>query len=855
MSWRGRNLTHTLALACTCAIAPACSDARILLADAPFTLGKGRFLLEVSDSGSRLLLSRDGAPVLTLDPNAFQLGVVDDLSDDRSWNPSEIERRGEVESGVTFRSPVAWSAAEGLPGLDAQINLDFGGGITAKLALGVASASRFTLTLVPGTTQPGQPSVALARVRVRTSGDPREGFYGLGEQTDSIDNRGKLRAMQMEADADVESASNDAHAPVPMLVGTRGWAMFVASTRVGTFDVARKDPSVIEATFAVATMKAFPRAEPVRVDLFAGDAAIDLYREYFAVAGVPRPPPPWALGPWLWRNETKGQTEVEDDVAKIHDLDLATSGLWINGAYARAVSTFDFDPSRFPDPQKMIDRAHAAGLRVALWSTPYLEPAAEPMVGEANARGFFPQAGTPRNSWGLPIDFTSPEAAAFWRALVQRYTSVGIDGFKLDYGEDVIPSLGERRNVWRFSDGSDERTMHHRYSGLYHRVYVDAATGRDPAVASPFPPGSGLPFLLVRSAHWGEQSLGVIVWPGEMDATFTRRKERFVTREGQEVVGVGGLPATIVMGLSLAASGFPFFAADTGGYRHGPPNKELFVRWVEQTALSTVMEVGDASSQPPWLATPENGRDAESLEIYRTYARLHTRLFPYEWSYALRMIDDGRPIQRPLGLVHPELGVHPDDEYLFGDELLVAPVVSSGQTRRRLVVPAGTWIDFWDGTPFTPDARGEIEVDAPLAKLPLFLREGAIIPMLRPTIDTLAAATDTTVESFERDAGPLWALIAPGPPRAFDLWDGAHVARVDGDSFEVKNGRTFDRGFVLEIVSASEPVQILRDDGLVPRVGSLELLETTPTGWTWTPSRRGTLYIKLPPGDARVRVR
>jgi alpha-D-xyloside xylohydrolase len=557
----------------------------------------------------------------------------------------------------------------------------------------------------------------------------------------------------------------------------------------------------------------------------------------------------------VWRDENKDQAEVEDDIAKLRELDLATSGFWINRPYARAVNTFDFDPARFPEPQRMVDRAHAAGLRVALWSAPYLEPAAEPMFGEASARGFFPrEAGAPRNGWGPPIDFTSPDAAAFWRGLVQRYTSLGVDGFRLDYGEDLVPALGHKRNVWRFSDGSDERTMHHRFSGLYHRVYVDAAIGRDPALplSSPDP---ALPSLLVRSAHAGEQTLGVVVWPGDMDATFTRRKERFVTRAGEEVTGVGGLPATIVMGLSLSASGLPFFAADSGGSRHSPPDKELFARWVEQTALSTVMAVGDASSQPPWLATPESGRDAESLEIYRTYARLHTRLFPYEWSYVLRMIDDGRPIQRPLGLVHPELGVHPDDEYMFGDELLVAPVVASGQTRRRLVAPAGTWIDFWDGTPLSPDARGEIEVDAPLAKLPLFVREGAIVPMLRPTIDTLAGAIDTTVESFERDAGPLWALVAPGPPRTFDLWDGARIARTGDDAFEVKGGRTFNRGFVLEIIAAKEPAQVTRDEGPVPRLDSLELLSSEATGWTWTPSRRGTLYIKLSPGEARVRVR
>lgn len=827
---------------CVFAPASACSDATIALEPEPFAIGEGRFRLEVKGKGSELLLTRDGLTLLTLDRAALQLGVVDELAADRSWDPWEIDRRGEADSGVQLRSPIAWAAAPGSVEREAEIDLDYGAGITAKLKIGVASASRFTLTLLPGDTLPGRPAVALARVRLRTSGDPREGFYGLGEQVDSVDNRGKLRAMQMEADGEVESLSNEAHVPVPLLVGTRGWGVFAATNRVGTFDVARKDPSIVEVTFAVASLGGSPRAEPLRIDLFGGDAPLDLYREYFTAAGAPRPPPPWALGPWIWRNESKDQREVEDDIAKIRELDLATSGIWIDRPYARAVNTFDFEIARFPEPRQMIDHAHAAGLRIALWSTPYLEAAAEPLASEAKARGFFPREwGIPLNQWGLPIDFSSPDAAKFWTKLVERYTEIGIDGFKLDYGEDFVPSLGLKRNAWTLADGSDERTMHHRYSGLYHRVYAEPYESRPP-------------FLLVRAAHWGEQTLGMVVWPGDMDATFTQHKERFTTRSGEEVVGVGGLPSTVVMGLSLSASGFPYFAADTGGYRHSPPDKELFVRWVEQTALSTVMEVGDASSQPPWLSTPENGRDAESLAIYRTYARLHMRLFPYEWSYALRMATDGRPIQRPLGLAHPELGVHPNDEYLFGDELLVAPVLARGQTRRRVILPSGTWLDFWDATPVAADGRGEIEVDAPLAKLPLFLREGAIVPMLRPNIDTLASASDPGIESFADDPGPLWALVAPGPPRSFDLWDGSRIARLSDGSFEVKDGVAFDRGFVLDLVATPEPVQVLRDETLVPRVTSPELLATAAQGWTWTPDRRGTLRIKLSKGAGRVRI-
>jgi alpha-D-xyloside xylohydrolase len=362
---------------------------------------------------------------------------------------------------------------------------------------------------------------------------------------------------------------------------------------------------------------------------------------------------------------------------------------------------------------------------------------------------------------------------------------------------------------------------------------------------------------LCRAAHWGEQSLGLGIWPGDMDSTFTKHGEPLPGSAGDGATapaGVGGLPATIAMGLSLGVSGFPFFGADTGGYRHGPPDAELYVRWFEQTALSSVMQVGDGTSQPPWVFTPENGRTDATVDLYRTYARLHMRLFPYEWTLATRIATDGRPIQRPLGLAYPALGVHPSDEYLFGDDLLVAPVVTRGERRRRLVVPRGTWLDFWDGAPVTgsgPDASAEI--DAPLERLPLLLREGAIVPMLRPTIDTLSPATDPDVDSFARDPGALWVLVVPGPARSFTLWDGTSIARTNDGAIAVASGAVFAEGFVLELIATPEPTEVALDGG--PVLARADDLDAVAEGFTWLPDRRGTLRVKLPAGASRVLVR
>lgn len=810
-------MRRALALLCIA----SCTDGYAVLAPETVAVGSAAHRVVVEDDGRRIAFVRGDTTLLTFDATAFQVGVVDEILPDRAYDPVQIERRGDpAESGVTYLSAVDHRASGGWDG--AVVDLTYADGVTARVTITRASEARFSIELAAS-----GGNVVLARVRVRP--DPTEGIYGLGENLDDVDNRGSARAMQLEADPELESQYNEAHVPVPLAIGTRGWGMFVASTRAGLVDVEKKDPEVIEATFA--------SEGRLRLSIYGAEHPLDVLREYHAENGFPKLPPPWALGPWIWRNESRDQAEVMDDVAKLRALDLATSGMWIDRPYARAVNTFDFDPARFPDPADMIRRMRDAGLAVALWHTPYLEPAAEPLRSFAKDSGFFPpESGIPLNQWmSPPLDFTNPAARAFWQENLARYTSLGVTGFKLDYAEDVVPAtIGDRRNAYRFADGSTERTMHHDYSALYHRAYEDSVAGAS--------------FLLCRAAHAGEQTRGYVIWPGDLDASFTRHREKLPSGE----IGVGGLPASVVMGLSLSASGFPFFGADTGGYRHSPPDKELYIRWFEQTALSSVMQVGDGSSQPPWVWNAENGRDQETLDLYRLYARLHLRLFPYEWSHAVRMTIDGRPITRPLGLAHPELEVHPSDEYLFGDDLLVAPVVSRAMRSRLLYAPQGTWFDWWDGKRFVLGAPGTIAVDAPLEKLPLFLREGAIVPMLREAIDTLSPAADPNVESFANDPGVLWVRIVPGPPSTFPMFDGTRLARASDGSIELAPGRVFDKGFMLEMIAMREPREVLRNGGPLARA---TVLDAVREGWSWEDVRGGTLFVKLEGERARISVR
>ena len=153
-----------------------------------------------------------------------------------------------------------------------------------------------------------------------------------------------------------------------------------------------------------------------------------------------------------------------------------------------------------------------------------------------------------------------------------------------------------------------------------------------------------------------------------------------------------------------------------------------------------------------------------------------------------------------------------------------------------------------------------IAVDAPLEKLPLLLRDGAIVPMLRPTIDTLAGADDPGVDSFAREPGLLWVRIAPGRARRFETWDSTKIERAPDGALKVTSGAVFTKGFVVESMAAAEPRDVVREDDAgtrapLERRASLAELDAVSEGWSWEPVRRGTLWLKVRAGSSRIVVR
>jgi len=806
----------------------------------PVTLQSGDWSVRVDpDARDVALLSKDGTVLTHLPADGLALGareVVDDKGNYDPWailSPTGLSPTPEdLEWLVPDRFDVVAATTSTL-----EIELTYPKKTKARLKITPGkSAGAFDAQLLPV-----QGEAPLAYVRLRSRSDAKEGFYGLGEHFDDVNNRGHLRAMQLEVDGELESSYNEVHVPIPLLVGTRGWGLFVDSMRPAAWDVATKEPDLVDALVGtgVATK------DGLTFHLFGAPHPLDVTKHYYDLTGYPILPARWALGPWLWRDENTGQAQVESDLEKARDLDVATTAWWIDRPYATGVNTFDFAAKDYADPKAMLQKAHDLGYRMGLWHVPYLDEkdaSTQSLRDEAVAKGYYPkQNGLLLNKWGKPIDLTNEPAYQWWQGLIRKYTDptsgLGIEGFKLDYMEDVVPGFGKGRNVWQFADGSDERTMHAGFTLFYHRVYAET-----------LPKDGG--FLLCRHANIGDQVNASVIWPGDLAADFSKHREKITDKDGKSYYSVGGLPASVVGGLSLGPSGFPFFGSDTGGYRHSPPTKETMTRWFEQTALSSVMQVGQSSSGVPWELDAAAGWDAEMLEWYKRYARLHLRLFPYEWTYAQQIAKTGRPIQRALGLAFPELGVHPNDEYLFGDDLLVAPILEDTKRERSVTFPPGRWTDWWTGKVYEP---GSTTVAAPLDTLPLFLREGGTVVMLRPTVDAMAPTTrPDKVDSYATTPGVLWARVAPSAIAAtFTVFDGSKVEhQKQGSKLTLKSegGTEFKSGVVFELVGATKPTAVMEGGAAYAEVADLEASEK---GWSFVD---GTLRVKAPAGTHTLEV-
>ena len=577
-------------------------------------------------------------------------------------------------------------------------------------------------------------------------------YFGLGERFDTLDHAHTVVKNLSTDNEGVKGASS--YKPIPFFMSTTGYGFWLDTTGEASFDLNATDKN--EIVVDVATAK-------LRIVLFTGPEFPTILDRFTAQAGRSILPPYWAFAPWKARDYHQNQAQVKEDVDRNRELGLPVSVILIDSPWEATYNDYKFNPKQFEDAAGMVKYIHAQGYKLVLWHTPWINVKSDPPTEAGFAGKIAPLAenyqfaadqnlfvknpdGSPYvGRWwkgmGSLIDFTYPKAKQWWQDQLRQAIAAGADGFKDDDGE------GNFFGDVKFSDGSDARAMRQKYAVLYNNA-VEELIQKDLK-------GNGV--LLARSVTVGANGIGFL-WGGDNEASFSP---------------LNGLPTVVTAGLGAGLSGMPLWTADLGGYLATPdtPNARLLERWTEYAAFSPLMEVMSSKNIGPWdfdansKSGDANGPPGshQALDIYRKYAVLHMSLFPYRYAAAQEAAQTGMPLMRALVLNYqsdPQARAV-RDEYLFGGDFLVAPVIDAG-TERAAYLPAGDWVNYWTGSPV---AGGQVVVaDAPEDVIPVWVRAGAVIPKIPEDVMTLVPQSEsgnTTVKSL--DDRRVYELIGSGP--------------------------------------------------------------------------------------------
>lgn len=538
-----------------------------------------------------------------------------------------------------------------------------------------------------------------------------EPVYGLGEKWAALNRRGQLIHNWNEDATTLNSELS--YKNTPFAWSPDGWGLFVHTPSKVTHGVGY--PQWSHRSYILQVFDD-------ELDLFfmAAETPAKMLERYTHLTGRAALPPRWSYGMWMSRAYYR-TAEVALEVAeKMREHRIPCDVLLLDGrAWHTMEDRFDFrwDPARYPDPAGFVQKLRSLGIRLNLWEYSYLSTR-NPLFNELAEKGFFLKNpdGTPYihrwfpwpydKSWPhlMPsgiIDFTNPEAYAWFRDQHKALFDIGVSVMKTDYGEavpeDVVAFNGDRG-----------KRLHNIYTHLYNRCVYEAAE-----LYSQDEP------MVWGRASWAGGQRYPMQWGGDPQSDWE------------------GLAACIRGGQAWGMSGGPFYAHDIGGFAIGNPSPELYVRWAQAGVMASHTRFHGLGEREPWVY----GEEAE--EIVRKWLAWRYQLIPYLQGCALQASQTGIPVMRSMVLAFPEerLAWQFEQQYMLGDALLVAPVVVPGG-RVRYYLPAGRWFDVWNQT--WVEGGRMFEQEVPLEYIPVFGREGAILPLgpavqhtgeLRPDLD------------------------------------------------------------------------------------------------------------------------
>ncbi|ELQ6264292.1 alpha-xylosidase [Cronobacter malonaticus] len=480
-----------------------------------------------------------------------------------------------------------------------------------------------------------------------------ETVYGLGERFTALVKNGQTVETW---NRDGGTSTEQAYKNIPFYLTNRGYGVLVNHPECVSFEVASEKVSKVQFSVAGEYLEYFV------IDGPTPKAVLDRYTRF---TGRPALPPAWSFGLWLTTSFTTNYDEetVNRFIDGMAERELPLHVFHFDCFWMKAFQWCDFewDPATFPDPEGMLKRLKARGLKICVWINPYIGQKS-PLFREGMEKGYLlkrPNGAVWQwDKWqpgqGI-VDFTNPAACAWYAGHLKRLVRMGVDCFKTDFGERIPTDV-----VWH--NGADPQKMHNHYAFIYNELVwnvLKETVGEEEAV------------LFARSASVGAQQFPVH-WGGDCYANYESMAE------------------SLRGGLSIGLSGFGFWSHDIGGFENTAP-AHVYKRWCAFGLLSSHSRLhGSKSYRVPWAY------DDEACDVVRHFTQLKCRLMPYLYRQSVSTHECGTPVMRAMMLEFPDDPAcdYLDRQYMLGDSVLVAPVFSEAGDV-AFYLPPGRWTHLW----------------------------------------------------------------------------------------------------------------------------------------------------------------
>lgn len=526
-----------------------------------------------------------------------------------------------------------------------------------------------------------------------------ECFAGTGERFGKMDLSGQTFFLKNQDGQGVNNRRT--YKNIPFYISSRMYGVFYHTTAYSKLSLAGVSTRSVEFLSDQALIDAF---------IIGGDTVEQITRGYRDLTGYPSMPPLWSYGVWMSRMTYFSADEVNGICDRLRKEHYPCDVIHLDTGWFKTdwLCEWKFNEERFPNPKKFVQDLLKRGFKVSLWQLPYVAEDAE-QIDEARKNNYICKLTKQQDSEGSnfsaldyagTIDFTSEKATNWYKGLLKNLLDMGVKCIKTDFGENI------------HMDAEYEKMSPELLNNLYSLLYQKAAYEITKEVT-----GDGI--VWARSAWAGCQRYP-LHWGGDSCSSWE------------------GLAGSLRGGLHFGLSGFAFWSHDVPGF-HTLPNfmnsvvrDDVYMRWTQFGVFSSHIRYHGTNKREPW-------HYPNIAPMVKRWWKLRYKLIPYILRESEKATHSGSTIVQALIFHHPEDNNcwHIDDEYYFGDDFLVAPVMSSDNCR-DIYLPEGEWVEFFTGDRFSVSDGGRWlkDIEAPLDRMPVFVRKGAVIPVYPEDVDS-----------------------------------------------------------------------------------------------------------------------